>query len=88
MAQGFVRWQTWPMMDLSWPPDGSKLAQDGSNLASRCFHDGLILPHGPPMMALLGPPWPFMGGPRGHLEAIFTVLMPSSPSCKLSSAPR
>ena len=39
-------------MDLSWPPDGSKLAQDGSNLASRWFHDGLILPHGPPMMAL------------------------------------
>ena len=40
------------MMDLSWPPDGSKLAQDGSKLASRWFHDGLILPHGPPMMAL------------------------------------
>ena len=32
--------------------DGLKLAQDGSKLASRWFHDGLILPHGPPMMAL------------------------------------
>ena len=28
------------MMDLSWPPDGSKLAQAGSQLGSRGFHMG------------------------------------------------
>ena len=60
-------------MELSWPPNVSKLAQEGSNLASRCFQHGLLFPHASPMMALLGPPWPCMGGPRGYLEAVWTM---------------